>query len=265
MIVRSIEYILQKELEPFVNCILIQECDDADSNTSIPLYANGYPGIMFQQSVNDFYLLPKQKKLAELFLYGQTLAPASLDVKGAYKCIVFQLYPFASKYLLGIDPKGLNDDCYDLVDVEHINIESYKQLLFNALDLEEQINVLSSLVLELVEHSLENKKDKVQEAIAIIIQHKGLIKVKELLQQLYLNERTFQRNFMLQVGLTPQQFSKIIQFQYSLHLLTQAKFDKLVEVGIDSGFTDQSHFIREFKKYTGQTPRYFFKQIVSAQ
>ena len=106
---KEIEFIIKHELQPFVNCIMTEESDAANSHTNIPLYADGYPGIMFQQSVNDFYLLPKKKKLSELFLFGQTLAPASLDVKGPYKFIVFQLYPFASKYLLGVDPKERRD------------------------------------------------------------------------------------------------------------------------------------------------------------
>ena len=54
-----------------------------DSQTNIPLYA-GCPSIKFQQLENEFYLLLKKKKLSELFLYGQTIEPISLDVKGPH-------------------------------------------------------------------------------------------------------------------------------------------------------------------------------------
>lgn len=259
----KVEFILQNELEPFVNCIMTQESHAVDSHTNIPLYADGYPGIMFQRSDNGFYFLPKKKRLSEIFLYGQTVEPASLDVKGRFSCIVFQLYPFASRYLLDVDPKELNDDCYDLLNLQYINIEDYQRQLVSADSLEQQVRIISDLVLQLIESNTVLENDKVQEAIAMIIEHKGQIKVKDLLAQLYMTERTFERAFMSQVGLTPKQFAKIIQFQYSIHQLTQTKFDKLVEVGIDSGFTDQSHFIRTFKKYTGQTPGYFLQQIIS--
>jgi AraC-like DNA-binding protein len=33
----------------------------------------------------------------------------------------------------------------------------------------------------------------------------------------------------------------------------------MVEIGYDSGFADQSHFIRTFKKYTGLTPSAYLK------
>lgn len=261
---QKIEYILKNDLEPFVNCIMTQEGGGANTHTNIPLYADGYPGIMFQQADNGFYFLPKKKKLSEIFLYGQTLAPASLDVQGPFKFIVVQLYPFASKYLLGIDPKELNDDCFDLLSIEHIDVDFYKRQLISTDNLEEKINIISELMRQLIRSKKIPENDKIQQVIAIILQHKGLIKVQSLLEQLYITERSLERNFLAQVGLTPKQFARIIQFQYSLNKLTEAKFNKLVEVGVDSGFTDQSHFIRAFKKYTGQTPSYFFSQISAA-
>jgi AraC-like DNA-binding protein len=262
---KEIEFIINIELEPFVNCIMTEESDAANSHTNIPLYADGYPGIMFQQSVNGFYLLPKKKKLSELFLYGQTLAPVSLDVEGPFKFIVFQLYPFASKYLLGVNPKALNDECYDLLKLDHIDVEAYRSQLISADNLDQQVKIISELMLQLIRSNKVTENDKIQQAIAIILNHNGQIKIQELIDQLFMTERTFERNFLSQVGLTPKQFAKIIQFQRSLHKLTEVNFNKLVEVGFDSGFTDQSHFIRAFKKYTGQTPSYFLDRISSAK
>ncbi len=258
---KEVDFIVRKDLEPYINCIMIQQGDALTSHTNIPLYADGYPGIMFQQSENGFYLLPKKKKLSELFLYGQTLDPVSLDVKGPFKFIVVQLYPFASKYLLGIDPKELNDDCYDLLQLAHIDIEAFRKSLIKANSFQEQVHIISDLILALIRSNQESKDDRIQKAIAIILQHHGQIKIKELLEQLYLTERTFERNFMAQVGLTPKQFAKIVQFQSSLHKLTRENYNRLIEVGLDSGFSDQSHFIRTFKKYTGQTPSYYLKEM----
>jgi AraC-like DNA-binding protein len=258
---QEIEFIVEKDLEPFINSIMVKETDAIAGHTNIPLYADGYPGIMFQQSKNGFYLLPREKKLSELFLYGQTLDPVSLDVKGPFKFVVFQLYPFASKYLLGVDPKILNDECYDLLKLNYVNVEEFRKSLISANSLEEQVKIISSLIRTLIEANNVSPKDRIQQAIGLIIKNKGQIKIKELLEQLHITERTFERNFMNQVGLSPKQFAKIIQFQSSLHQLTQAKFKKLTDVGNDSGFSDQSHFIRVFKKYTSQTPSFYLNQI----
>ena len=252
---------IDQDLAPYVSCIMYGENSNSNSHTNIPLYADGYPGIMFQESNNGFYLLPKEKRLSELFLYGQTLDPISLDVKGPHSYVVVQLYPFASKYLLNIDPKVLNDECYDLLQIDYLDIVSFQKSLKNAKDLVEQVNFISNLMRELINSHNVYENDHVQKAISLILSKKGQIKIKELLNQIPLTERTLERNFKAYVGLSPKQFSKIIQFQFSLNQLTKTKFDKLLDVGLDSGFTDQSHFIRTFKSYTGQTPSFYFKNL----
>ncbi len=260
---KKVEFNVKNELKPFVNCIMTGESASAKSHTNIPLYADGYPGIMFQQATNGFYLLPKKKKLSQLFLYGQTLEPISLDIEGTYQFVVLQLYPFASKYLLGVDPKELNDDCFDLLEIKNIDVDSYKHKLLESDNSEDQVEIILDLMTQLIKSNRIPENDRIQHAISIILKHSGQVKVKELTEQLFITERTLERDFMSQVGLTPKQFAKIIQFQCSLNQLTRTKFNKLTEVGLDSGFTDQSHFIRAFKKYTGQTPSYYLRQLSS--
>lgn len=257
----KIDYIVPENLEPFVNCIMIDESENPDSETSIPIYADGYPGIMFQQSESGMYQEPKGKELSELFLFGQTITPFTLEMKGKFNFVVVQLYPFASKYLLDIDPKVLNDDCYDLLQLKHIDIFAYRKALVNSVSLDEKVKIIYKLMVELIQHNTVPDDDQIQKAIELILKHKGLVRIKDLTEELYITERTFERNFVSQVGLTPKQFSKIIQFQSSLHNLTQSNYNKLTDISHDSGFADQSHFIRTFKKYTGQTPSYYLNNM----
>ncbi|MDB4768881.1 helix-turn-helix domain-containing protein [Saprospiraceae bacterium] len=255
------EFHIDEDLAPYVNCIMSGKNTGFDSHTNIPLYADGYPGIMFQQSERGFYILPKKKKLSELFLFGQTLKPISLDVKGRHHYVVVQLYPFASKYLLGINPKELNDECYDLLQIKYLDIKSFQNRLIESCNLKEQVQIISNLMRELIHSHNIYENDNIEKAISIIISTQGQIKIRELLKQIHVTERTFERNFKSYVGLSPKQFAKIIQFQSSLKQLTEAKFQKLTDIGLDSGFTDQSHFIRTFKSYTGQTPSFYYANL----
>ena len=77
-----------ENLEPFVNCIMIDESEDPNSETSIPIYADGYPGIMFQQSDSGIFHEPRGKELSELFLFGQTVTPFTLEMKGKFNFVV---------------------------------------------------------------------------------------------------------------------------------------------------------------------------------
>lgn len=205
--------------------------------------------------------MPKGKLLSEFFLYGQTIHPISLEVKGRHQFVVLQLYPFASKYLLGVDPKVLNDECYDLLQLKHIDIENYRQQLIQAQSLKAQIDIISEVMLALIKYHKVPPNDQIQSAISIILDSEGTLKINKLLKNIYMSERSFERKFKAQVGLTPKQFAKIIQFQKSLSFLNESNFDKLTDVGFDSGFSDQSHFIKTFKSYTGQTPSFYLRQL----
>ncbi len=62
--------------------------------------------------------------------------------------------------------------------------------------------------------------------------------------------------FTQYTGLPPKLFCKINRFQQSLVLVNNNE-EKLTDVAYSSGYFDQSHFIREFKQFTGLTPNAF--------
>jgi len=254
------EFMPPEKLRPYVNTIMVMENSEINSHTNIPFYADGYPGIAYYTSENGCYLLPKNKKLSELFLYGQTIDPISLDIKGPFKLVVLQLYPFASQYLLNVNPKELNDECYDLFQLKHIKIADYAHKLKITDAVEDWIETLSELMNVLILDRQVPKDSKIQQAIALILKQNGQIAIKKIRDQIYLTERTFERKFKAQVGLAPKQFAKIIQFKSSLKQLTQENYGQLLDISFDSGFSDQSHFIRSFKKYTGKTPTEFIQE-----
>jgi len=261
---KKVEFITQTDLSPFINSIMIDECPDPSKSTQIPIYADGYPGVMFHKSTHDFYRQPRTKKLSELFLYGQTLESITLETKGVFSCVIVQLYPFASKYLLNIDPKILNDDCYDLLQITYIPVHNFYQKLTEAETLEDTVSIISDLMRQLIAAHKVPQNNGIQQSIRRIIQQRGQIKIQDIQADLNMPERTFERNFASETGLTPKQFAKIIQFQYSVDILKSANFNTLTDVGIGSGFSDQSHFIRVFKEYTGITPSLYLQTALAS-
>ncbi len=69
--------------------------------------------------------------------------------------------------------------------------------------------------------------------------------------------RHFQRLFNRYVGVSPKHYLKIKQFELSSRELLYEAPSPLTHVGVDSGYYDQSHFIRNFKAQTSFTPGKF--------
>jgi AraC-like DNA-binding protein len=62
------------------------------------------------------------------------------------------------------------------------------------------------------------------------------------------------------VGNTPKQFIKIVRFHEVMTNLTTVKPGKLTQHAHENGYFDQAHFIRDFKAYSGYTPKELLSQ-----
>ncbi len=208
---------------------------------------------MYVEANHRVQLLPYQKKLSTFFLYGQTINPIELSVQGEYKLIVFRLYPFATRLLLNIDPAQINDDCYELEPAEEAATHPLVVRL-KPLRTAQRIELISAYILDLVKKSAVNPDNAVKMAVSTLVNLKGNISIRQLRQQLYITERTFERRFKKEIGVTPKQFAKIVQFSFSLNQIKERDYTNLTTIAYQNGFADQSHFIRTFRKYTGSTP-----------
>ena len=252
---------IPKSLAPFVKDIFLLESNEINTEHKFPFYADGYPGIIYSKSTNPFYLQPRNKKLSDFYLYGQTIEPISLDTKGAFQLVGIRLYPFAVRILLGIDPKALNDDCLDLMLVENVDTQRTLEKLRQTEDRSDIVEILADYFNELLQNASINPDYRIKLATNLILNTNGTISIKEVRDRLYVAERTLERHFLKEIGVTPKQFAKIIQFSSSMKQITETDYYNLTEIGYGQGFADQSHFIRTFKRYTGKTPKEFQKQI----
>lgn len=252
-----------QNLAPFVQDIIVLEDIDAQGLQEFPFYADGFAGIIYTQSKKPFFLQPANKQLSELYFAGQTLKPITLAVEGPYKLIGLRLYSCAIKVLLNINPKTLNDDCYDLKQLTHIDTNLTLEKLQGISDTSSILLILENYFAELLKHAAVNPDNRVILATSLILKSQGQITVKEVRERLCVSERTMERLFLKEMGITTKQFAKVIQFSSSLNQLADADYNKLTDIGYQNGFADQSHFIRNFKKFTGKTPKEFQKQLAS--
>lgn len=93
------------------------------------------------------------------------------------------------------------------------------------------------------------------EAVKLIYQSKGTIRIKELNEKLYISQSPFEKRFRKVVGTTAKKFTSIVRFNSVLDTMTETK--SLTEICYENNFFDQAHFINDFKQFTGDTPDNF--------
>ncbi len=115
--------------------------------------------------------------------------------------------------------------------------------------------------IKIVEHFFLSQLKDIQadklivEAIKIIYQSKGTVRIKELNEKLFISQSPLEKRFRKVVGTTPKKFASIVRFNTVLDNLNETK--SLTEICYENNFFDQAHFIKDFKQFTGNTPENF--------
>ena len=78
--------------------------------------------------------------------------------------------------------------------------------------------------------------------------------ISEVAEQAGLSQRHFIQLFSEEVGLTPKVFCRVRRFQKVLRLVYQARQIEWADVATACGYFDQSHFIRDFRAFSGFNP-----------
>lgn len=113
----------------------------------------------------------------------------------------------------------------------------------------------------LISHLPKRKTSKTREAVELILEKKGLLDFEQLESKTGLSSRQIERVFKKEVGLTPKFYSRIIRFNYIFEVMKNEK-DSWVKTALQSGYFDQSHFIKNFKEFTGEEPSsYGFDEV----
>lgn len=84
---------------------------------------------------------------------------------------------------------------------------------------------------------------------------------RRLAEVAHMSLRAFERKFLASYHLTPQQYLKKLRLRMASRALVFTS-QSLVEVAQECGFSDQSHFTREFHKHFGRTPRDYREHYV---
>lgn len=119
---------------------------------------------------------------------------------------------------------------------------------------EEKINILEQF---LCSKLFQTKPDTiVSAALHKIYANHGLGRIKDLTNSLNISQDAFEKRFRKVTGTTPKQFSNIVRLKTMIRQNPPASF---IDMALANNYYDQSHFNKDFKRFTGQMPTDFFK------
>jgi AraC-like DNA-binding protein len=242
-------------LKPYVkNYTLINiDSDLADE----VFYPSGYVDLVMNVSAGSATTLidGRRRKLPGVEVLGHLTMPSRLSVTKGTSVLIARIYPFASSLFFTDSMSEFTNyatDAYGIFSRE-INDVYYRMLETDSL--EQQIAMLDRfLVGKLMQHEKHQKKSTLIGQICKQICLMGDKYDSKTLSSGYgLSERYMEKLFVDLVGITPRAYFSVYRFNKSLGLVLSSG-RKLTSIAYDCGYYDQSHFIKEFTKFTGITP-----------
>ncbi|WP_457126740.1 helix-turn-helix domain-containing protein [Mucilaginibacter sp. HD30] len=242
-----------KILRPYIESFMIIESDDQITNRILP---EPILTIGFRFKGNTFGGLSADEKMPAASITGvsKTLRLIRYEANSGVLIVRFKeggALAFCKEPLNELS--GLSVSLDEVMDTA--SIMKTEDLLGSTSTNAERISVIEQFLLSNLHPSVFDPR--VSAAVNLIKSLNGNLRIKELASNLSTNVNSLEKHFRAQMGISPKQYASISRLKAVIKDY-RAEAD-LTEISYNAGFFDQSHFIKEFKAFTGENPLRFFR------
>ena len=194
-------------------------------------------------------------KTPQVELWGQVTKPLAVRSTGKHTMLGIRFLTHSASYFFDEEIGLFNDHVTNLCDVMGNAATQLHAQLMEAPVAEERIQLVANFLLQRL--AANEKKayyiNKVADILTSIQRDADENNIGSIASTHNITPRYLHKLIYKHTGLSPKSFTKISRFQQSLKLISKNKRG-LTSIAYDCGYFDQSHFIRDFKSFTGVTP-----------
>lgn len=251
-----------KALQPYVKCFWVLE--NAKPVKDLPLekvLPDACPELIIHYG-DRFRIKTETGKIQtqpRSFVFGPLTRYIEIGPTGASGMIAARFYPGGLSAFLDISVKTIANQYIPLPSCFGSRANMLEKEVCTANTLKERKTFLENFLLALL--SQQNPEPLLPvELLHNIISKEEPVKIKQLSDTLHIGRRHLERRFNREIGMTPKMLLKIVRFQNVFKIIHQKKVKSLTSLTYEAGYFDQSHFHRDFKAFSGLTPKEYFKE-----
>jgi len=219
----------EKSISGFVESLWMIN-NQSDSEKNIVVLPDGRIDLFFSKSSTEAF---------QITLMGIGTKPDQTKIKPRALMFAISFRPLAVEYIFHVRISNLLDSARFL-PADFWN--------FSATDLDDFdlfCQKASLKIQDLLPKEMDNRKQKL---FGLIYESGGSLSVKELSEKVYWSSRQINRYFNQQYGISLKAYCNILRFRESLdHIALGRLFP-------EQDFTDQAHFIKDIKRFSGVVP-----------
>jgi AraC-like DNA-binding protein len=258
------EYAPHKTLHDYVKCFWILEkeytadapIEEVTPDACIELILNfGAPYVLQSEGGRD-------REMPIGFLVGLQKKPLLFRSNGTVKLVATRFYAWGALPFLAPDWQSTPHVSIAQGD-EWFNLSEKLRPRIDANDYDGAVAEVEDFLIGKLMASFNLKQ--IQIAAQMLYREKGQFRVSELAEYCNISARQLQRQFQDVIGVSPKTLARTIRFEEIRSRLMFSPETSLTDLAYEFGYTDQAHFIRDFKEFAGKTPGEFALDMQALQ
>ena len=194
----------------------------------------------------------------QAFVVGLSESPLLVEHDGFQRCIEIELIPWAANKLFDRASVEFTQGVVALEDIWGNQANLLVEQLSQMSSWQKRFALVDQFFSARFAETNQSNRSENQWAWNQLEQYGGCISIQQLAKTLGWSHRYFAVRFREQIGITPKAAARRIRFTRAHRRLTLSD-DSLSSIAATCGYSDQSHFTREFHLFSGCSPTIYKK------
>lgn len=268
---RYAEYPPDPPLAPYVRCFWVFEsgppaCGQARADERI--VPDGHPELIFH--FGDVYAelgtgTGASRQATSVFA-GQITQALVLRPSGHAGVLGVRFTPTGARRFVGLPLNEATDQRIPLRDLWGPALDTLSARLAECTHDAQRIGAVRDMLLARAARASGCKRapgddPAVDGCVAALHRCQGRLRMDEMCRLTGLSERQLERRFNAAAGVSPKLLASILRFRSLFDVLNQSAAAPWLSAALDSGYFDQAHMLRDFRRFAGQTPQAFCRDL----
>ncbi|MCX7711101.1 MAG: AraC family transcriptional regulator [Clostridia bacterium] len=253
-------YAPNKFLQPYISRIFVFECKSGISRNDFSLIApTGEMKLVIPYRNNMRSIIGKtfrEHKESSCFFIGLHTQAALIECDMDYGNVCVTFKPFGIYKFFNFPLRELAGQIHNASDVFNKLGKELQERVAEIMDVDKKVLFVQEFLYQQMV-SIQRSDPVTEYAINKIISREGLISITELSEEMGYSRRYLVSKFTENLGISPKEFSCIVRFN---EVYKKINLNRFSEDTLYNLYYDQSHYIKEFKKFTGFTPGEYVSQ-----
>lgn len=226
---------------------------------------NGCIEIIIHLSDRHCFLIDSSsqfKHTADYIVLGLFDTPYNVSFDNNVNVFGIRLYPDGFINIFGHRPKELNASYENGIDFFGIQFSDFCNRLKELVLVKDRIDLTNTFF---EGHLARNYKshDYTHLTMSMIRNYGGILNYNQIVSNIPISQRQLQREFKNVYGISVRDYLRIMRFNAIHNYMLSGQALNLTELSYELSFADQSHFVKEYKRFSGVSPKVVMREMGS--